>query len=175
MATIYTLNGKVLKNSANDKWLIKKEEPDTYKLDSTTLEGYGYSMGNDYIGGIWRGPDYPNGYNAAGHKLRITVRNPITVGLNIDSNYGQIQGWYLDTTAAGYVSAGPTAINTYFISNSVVNIPVGVYEFDLLDYAYDDYGKYIFLTFSKATTTTAGYTQITTMEALMDNITMEII
>lgn len=25
MATVYTLNGKVLKNSANDKWLIKKE------------------------------------------------------------------------------------------------------------------------------------------------------
>lgn len=27
MATIYTINGKVLKNSANDKWLVKKEEP----------------------------------------------------------------------------------------------------------------------------------------------------
>lgn len=25
MSTIYTLNGKVLKNSANDKWLTKKE------------------------------------------------------------------------------------------------------------------------------------------------------
>jgi surface protein len=28
MSTIYTLNGKVLKNSANDKWLIMKEAPD---------------------------------------------------------------------------------------------------------------------------------------------------
>lgn len=28
MSTVYTLNGKVLKNSANDKWLIKKEGPD---------------------------------------------------------------------------------------------------------------------------------------------------
>lgn len=27
MSTIYTLNGKVLKNSANDKWLAKKEAP----------------------------------------------------------------------------------------------------------------------------------------------------
>jgi len=25
MSTVYTLNGKVLKNSANDKWLTKKE------------------------------------------------------------------------------------------------------------------------------------------------------
>lgn len=28
MTTIYTVNNKVLKNSANDKWLIKKEGPD---------------------------------------------------------------------------------------------------------------------------------------------------
>lgn len=28
MTTIYTVNNKVLKNSANDKWLIKKEAPD---------------------------------------------------------------------------------------------------------------------------------------------------
>lgn len=27
MSTIYTINGKVLKNSANDKWLTKKETP----------------------------------------------------------------------------------------------------------------------------------------------------
>ena len=27
MTTVYTLNGKVLKNSANDKWLSKKEAP----------------------------------------------------------------------------------------------------------------------------------------------------
>lgn len=27
MSTVYTINGKVLKNSANDKWLIKKETP----------------------------------------------------------------------------------------------------------------------------------------------------
>lgn len=28
MTTIYTVNNKVLKNSANDKWLTKKEGPD---------------------------------------------------------------------------------------------------------------------------------------------------
>ena len=27
MSTVYTVNGKVLKNAANDKWLIKKETP----------------------------------------------------------------------------------------------------------------------------------------------------
>lgn len=179
MATIYTLNGKVLKNSANDKWLVKKPEPEpeTYKLDSTTLEGYGYGMGSGYIGGIWRGPEYPNRYNGYGHKLRITVRNNITLGLPGDGPK-QIAGWYLATTAAGYVSAGPSFIlATYFISNSDANIPVGVYEFDLEDYNDDtaDYGKYIFLVFGKATTSTAGYTQVTTMETLMNNVTMEIV
>lgn len=170
MSTIYTFNGKVLKNSANDKWLTKKEAPATYKLDSTTLEGYGYSMGAGWIGGIWRGPNYPNGYDAAGHKLRITVLNNITLG-TLD---GQLKGWYL-ATADSYVSAGPSAVNTYFISNSDANIPAGVYEFDLQDNAHDDYGKYIFLAFAKATTTTAGYTQVTTMETLMNNVTMEIV
>lgn len=174
MATVYTLNGKVLKNAANDKWLVKKPEPETYKLDSTTLEGYGYDMGNGFIGGIWRGPDYPNGYDSTGHKLRITVLNNITIGINID--YKQIRGWFLDTTSSGYISAGPTAIPaSYFIGASDANIPAGVYEFDLVDYASGDYGKYIFLAFTKATTTTAGYTQVTTMETLMNNVTMEII
>ena len=27
MSTVYTVNGKVLKNAANDKWLTKKEAP----------------------------------------------------------------------------------------------------------------------------------------------------
>ena len=30
MSTVYTINGKVLKNAANDKWLTKKEEVDPY-------------------------------------------------------------------------------------------------------------------------------------------------
>lgn len=29
MSTVYTVNGKVLKNAANDKWLTKKETPPT--------------------------------------------------------------------------------------------------------------------------------------------------
>lgn len=173
MSTIYTLNGKVLKNSANDKWLIKKEAPATYKLDDTSLEGYGYAMGNNYIGGIWRGPDYPNGWNGSGHKLRITVRNNITLG--IGDSYGQIKGWYL-ASADSYVSAGPVCISSYsyFISSTEVNIPAGVYEFDLQS-ASGAQGKYIFLAFAKATTSTAGYTQVTTMETLMNNVTMEIV
>lgn len=174
MSTVYTLNGKVLKNAANDKWLTKKEEPATYKLDSTTLEGYGYGMGESGIGGIWRGPDYPNGYDGAGHKLRITVLNNITLGLTND----QLRGWYL-ATAESYTSNGPAAVapSTYFISNSDANIPAGVYEFDLLHnpYVEGSHGKYIFLAFRKATTSTTGYTQVTTMETLMNNVTMEIV
>ena len=55
MSTIYTLNGKVLKNSANDKWLIKKETPvDPYNplgLPPFTIRvkfssGYTPSMGD---------------------------------------------------------------------------------------------------------------------------------
>ena len=139
-------------------------------------EGYGYDMGSTYIGGIWRGPDYPNGYNSSGnHKLRITVRNNITLGLGSGSS-GQIYGYYLNS-ADSYVSSGPGAMayHEYFISSSDVKIPAGVYEFDLLDTAQGYYGKYIFMTFGKATTSTAGYTQVTTMETLMNNIMMEII
>lgn len=177
MSTIYTVNNKVLKNSANDKWLTKKEAPAGYILDSTNLEGAGYDMGNpnSFIGGIWRGPEYPNGYDGTGHKLRITVRNNITIGLGNDSNK-QIVGWYLNTTAAGYVSAGPNCLMpAYFISDSDVNIPVGVYEFDFTTQSTGDYGKYLFLVFAKASTTTAGYTSITSIDDLLNNVTMEIV
>jgi len=37
MSTVYTLNGKVLKNAANDKWLTKKEGPGPIILDPLTI------------------------------------------------------------------------------------------------------------------------------------------
>lgn len=39
MSTIYTLNGKVLKNSANGKWLIKAVPPTTPE-GGTRVLGY---------------------------------------------------------------------------------------------------------------------------------------
>ena len=41
MSTIYTLNGKVLKNAANDKWLAKKEAPAGFIMNASNAVYHG--------------------------------------------------------------------------------------------------------------------------------------
>ena len=78
MSTVYTLNGKVLKNAANDKWLAKKEAPAGFVMNASnatyTLKGESYWVS-------WQGPVYPEGYNGNG-KRYILVNNNSTSGSN---------------------------------------------------------------------------------------------
>jgi len=90
MSTIYTLNGKVLKNAANDKWLAKKEAPAGFVMDASnaiyTQVGTGY-----YI--AWQGPAYPDGYNGNGKQYILvnnntdvpTYPNPFMYGSSVTS------------------------------------------------------------------------------------------
>lgn len=75
MTTIYTVNNKVLKNSANDKWLIKKEGPAGFVMNAsnaiyTPVDMFGYNV--IYI--AWESPTYPNAYNGSG-KQYILINN----------------------------------------------------------------------------------------------------
>lgn len=73
MATIYTLNGKVLKNASNGKWLVKAE-PVGFVMDGSnatyTLQGSMYFVS-------WQSPSYPDVYNGDG-KQYILVNNNAT-------------------------------------------------------------------------------------------------
>lgn len=74
MSTVYTVNGKVLKNAANDKWLAKKESPAGFVMDASNAEYF--LMGSDvYV--AWQSPSYPNDYNGDG-KQYILVNNNST-------------------------------------------------------------------------------------------------
>lgn len=100
MSTIYTLNGKVLKNSANDKWLIKKESPlllwMAKNLDIDDGGGGIYHVDNVTANGVNFGTQYYYTWDAA-----VRVANSIT-------------GWHLPTsdewnTLATYVGGSDIA------------------------------------------------------------------
>ena len=78
MSTVYTLNGKVLKNAANDKWLTKKEAPAGFVMDASNAI---YTLNDKYYWVSWQGPAYPEGYNGNG-KRYILVNNNSTSGSN---------------------------------------------------------------------------------------------
>ena len=73
MSTIYTVNGKVLKNAANDKWLKKKEIP-LFVMDASNAT-YIFKSGVVYV--RWQSPAYPDEYNGNG-KQYILVNNNST-------------------------------------------------------------------------------------------------
>lgn len=68
MSTVYTVNGKVLKNSSNDKWLIKKEAPAGFVMDASNATISGYWI-------YWQSPEYPNGYDGNGKSYTIVNNN----------------------------------------------------------------------------------------------------
>lgn len=74
MSTVYTLNGKVLKNAANDKWLAKKEAPAGFVMDASNVvsssDGYAY----------WASPSNPNAYDGDGKTIQLTVSETIGSG-----------------------------------------------------------------------------------------------
>lgn len=78
MSTIYTLNGKVLKNTDNGKWLTKKEAPAGFVMNASNAV---YDEGTGSIFVSWQSPTYPNDYNGNG-KQYILVNNNVTPGNN---------------------------------------------------------------------------------------------
>jgi hypothetical protein len=74
MSTVYTLNGKVLKNAANDKWLAKKEAPAGFVMNASNVTITVDSSGQvAYL--AWQGPAYPNGYNGEGKQFIVVNNN----------------------------------------------------------------------------------------------------
>ena len=96
MSTIYTVNNKVLKNSANDKWLIKKEAPAGFVMNGSNATITELS-GTYFVS--WQGPAYPDGYNGNG-KQYVLVNNNTTAQQNNQLMYGNSP-----------TSTGPNAIN----------------------------------------------------------------
>jgi hypothetical protein len=73
MTTIYTVNNKVLKNSANDKWLIKKAGPAGFVMNASNVT----SSTSTYAS--WESPGYPDGWDGGGKTLELTVTQDITL------------------------------------------------------------------------------------------------
>ena len=71
MSTIYTVNNKVLKNAANDKWLAKKEAPAGFVMNAGNVM---YSSNGT---AWWAGPANPNAYDGNGKTIQLTVSETI--------------------------------------------------------------------------------------------------
>lgn len=112
MSTIYTLNGKVLKNSANDKWLTKKEAPPTPSyivpdgVPDPDAEQGGISD-TSYYGPLLGGNklDYNTTYQI-NYPTGITINN-----INIYTAHGS--GWEY----RGIVNGSPSSITTLKLSD----------------------------------------------------------
>lgn len=131
MSTIYTLNGKVLKNSANDKWLAKKEAPAGFVMDASNA-----TISNNYA--IWEGPNYPDGYDGEGKTLQITIKES-------GCSFANLSIYYNSTDKTNY--KGPQALNAWNNpSGDYGDAPIGTYTTTLSSNpAGGDYGKYLVL------------------------------
>lgn len=69
--TVYTYNDKVLKNSATDKWLKKKEAPAGFIMNASNIAG-SYTITT-----LWEGPNYPNAWDGEGKTIRLVVSEDI--------------------------------------------------------------------------------------------------
>lgn len=104
MSTIYTVNNKVLKNSANDKWLTKKEAPSGFVMNASNAVST-YQLGGYYV--IWQGTDYPDACNLSGKTLQIKITSsitPITIGQRSGIFFMYAKG------TTGNDVGGPTAV-----------------------------------------------------------------
>ena len=128
MTTIYTFNNKVLKNSANDKWLTKKEAPAGFVMNASNT----VSSTNTHA--TWESPGYPDGWDGYGKTLELTVSQDITLTTNMAIMYSNA----VDTN-------GPEAIGPPWESLSGT-ITAGKYTFTMHSNAAptsSGYGKYI--------------------------------
>lgn len=100
MTTIYTVNNKVLKNSANDKWLIKKEAPAGFVMNGSDAIIRAYGPITKYVS--WQSPAYPDIYNGNG-KQYVLVNNNDTIPAGLTVNNLMY--------AESLIGGGPTAID----------------------------------------------------------------
>jgi len=133
MSTIYTLNGKVLKNSANDKWLIKKEAPAGMVLNASNSVGTSGSTST-----YWNGPDYPDGCNIEGKTVKVIVSEAITI---------PYQSWRISYASRTDGQEESMSLIDYQEPANGVIAP-GTYTFTALGHTVPpsyNYGKYICL------------------------------
>lgn len=77
MSTIYTVNGKVLKNADNGKWLTKKETPVfVMNASNATITVSGNEC---YVS--WQSPTYPSAYNGDGKQYILVNNNDTAPGV----------------------------------------------------------------------------------------------
>ena len=85
MSTVYTVNGKVLKNSANDKWLTKKEAPVGFVMNASNA--FSTHQMNGTLGIIaWKGPNFPDNCNLSGKTLQVKITSTITANTSSGSS-----------------------------------------------------------------------------------------
>lgn len=149
MSTIYTVNGKVLKNADNGKWLTKKEAPANFVMDASNAI-YTLSGGSYWV--AWQSPTYPNGYNGDG-KQYILVNNNATAPNGNPLVYSTEPG-----------SGGPNAIAV--ADMLVLGESTGVL---LNNFAGGDYGSYIVWTNPR------NFTTVEEAQAYMANVTITIV
>lgn len=134
MSTIYTVNGKVLKNAANDKWLTKKAAPAGFVMNASnaTIESNVAT---------WEGPNYPDGYDGVGKTLQIIVKEEGFTCYSLQFQYANsVSGpgpGLIDGTNGAWVNP-----------NATDSIPVGTYNVSIIANvagSSSGYGKYITL------------------------------
>lgn len=130
MTTIYTVNNKVLKNSANDKWLTKKEAPAGFVMNASNISSSTSTHAS------WESPGYPDGWDGGGKTLELTVSQDITLNggfalfyNNVENSNGPVAKEFVNS-AGGTLSAGKY---TYTLSSNAAPTSSG-------------YGKYLVVT-----------------------------
>jgi hypothetical protein len=73
--TVYTSNGKVLTNSANDKWLKKKAG---FVMDASNATYITGQYGDIFV--TWQSPSYPDTYNGNGKQYILVNNNDSLIG-----------------------------------------------------------------------------------------------
>lgn len=166
MSTVYTYNNKVLKNSANDKWLAKKEAPAGYTKDSAILK--------DTRTAVWKSPTFPEPYDGSGHKLSLRINNNL-VGLSkIAFCY-----WNSDETLPQVGSSGPQMCSFDWGAGGVFQS--GTYESNISSNpaTMTNYGVYFDIIYTtQSTSHDPSYdpvVAISDVNDLLDNIEISII
>jgi len=152
MSTVYTLNGKVLKNAANDKWLAKKEAPAGFVMNGSNATLWTNGSGSWYAS--WHGPNYPEGYDGDGKHFTVVNNNDVST-----------ENQLMYATGTTNANGGPNAINPTDM--------VGTHEGTLLAnsaYAYSSqFGSYFLLPLNRS------YNNESQVQAYLDNLTITIV
>lgn len=126
MSTVYTVNGKVLKNSSNDKWLVKKETPAGFVMNASNVIN---TLGNPGESGmiVWEGPNFPDYCNLSGKTLQVKITSTITA----HSKGSSLFMYSMSNSGGGPNIAAITETQpgtyTYVCDNNIAGAPFGKY------------------------------------------------